>query len=275
MEAHRAFGDATCWSLRSLEPIPAHSARGEDVEVIWCLCFARRTGCPDGFGVCANWAVAPTFGLVFAPRASGHQIGFWKSSNGFADADHFCEASPRPVPHPPRALNELPIAGASMSRGRTSRILGWRRATTASRAWTRTASRACSGSSSGSQRASPFYISVANLQSGPLFPHFSTDGTSTGQRMTKENVSADFSITMIATFGAEGAERRTTHTPRGTAAKLAAILNAPDTEVKRAGRWASEVYHIYVNEGRLEVLRNRLLNNFDKTLKRVYWFPIR
>jgi hypothetical protein len=65
-----------------------------------------------------------------------------------------------------------------------------------------------------------------------------------------------------------------THSPRRTAAMFAAICGATDTEIKRAGRWSSNVFMEYVSAGRHTTLAS-VLGAAPEIQDRWTWFPIR
>jgi hypothetical protein len=119
------------------------------------------------------------------------------------------------------------------------------------------------------------YLNFSGITSGYIFRNFQS-GSSTRFRsdepMSVHDVSEILSELFSSVFSHE--HGFSTHSPRRTAAMFAAICGATDTEIKRAGRWSSNVFMEYVSAGRHTTLAS-VLGAAPEIQDRWTWFPIR
>jgi hypothetical protein len=119
------------------------------------------------------------------------------------------------------------------------------------------------------------YLNFSGITSGYIFRNFQS-GSSTRFRsdepMSVHDVSEILSELFSSVFSHE--HGFSTHSPRRTAAMFAAICRATDTEIKRAGRWSSNVFMEYVSAGRHTTLAS-VLGAAPEIQDRWTWFPIR
>jgi hypothetical protein len=118
------------------------------------------------------------------------------------------------------------------------------------------------------------YLNLTGITEGTIFRNFE-NGSRTkfnSQAMSVDDVSTVCSEIYKRVFGKN--HRYTTHSPRLTAAKLAAMCGAEHHEIKRCGRWKSEIFLNYVESGKFDVV-DGVVGAAENVAKRWAWFPFR
>jgi hypothetical protein len=118
------------------------------------------------------------------------------------------------------------------------------------------------------------YLNLTGIREGYIFRNFENGSNSKfrPEAMSVADISAALSDVFKNVFSAN--HGYTTHSPRRTAAMFAAICGASDTEIKRAGRWLSDVFMVYVAAGRHTTLAE-CVGAAQHIQDRWSWFPIR
>ena len=119
------------------------------------------------------------------------------------------------------------------------------------------------------------YLNLSGISSGYIFRNFQVGSTTKFRSEGAMSVS-DVSDVINDVFSSVFTENHgySTHSPRRTAAMFAAICGASDTEIKRAGRWSSDVFMEYVSAGRHTTLA-AIVGAAPAIQERWLWFPIR
>jgi len=118
------------------------------------------------------------------------------------------------------------------------------------------------------------YLNLTGITEGTIFRNFENGSRSKfkSQAMSVDDVSTVCSEIYERVFGKN--HRYTTHSPRLTAAKLAAMCGAEHHEIKRCGRWKSEIFLNYVESGKFDVV-DGVVGAAENVAKRWAWFPFR
>jgi len=118
------------------------------------------------------------------------------------------------------------------------------------------------------------WLNFSGIEDGFVFPNFQHGSNSKfrNDAMSVDDISTMYSKLCLTLFGEN--HGYSTHSPRRTAAAFAAVCGATDAEIKRAGRWKSDTYMVYVEAGRAGSIME--LVGLDLPPEdRWSWYPIR
>ena len=118
------------------------------------------------------------------------------------------------------------------------------------------------------------WLNFSGIKDGFVFPNFQHGSNSKFRNgaMSVDDISTMYSKLCLTLFGEN--HGYSTHSPRRTAAAFAAVCGATDAEIKRAGRWKSDTYMVYVAAGRARSIME-LVGLDHPPEDRWSWYPIR